>query len=104
MPRYTKPIKLGFDLNCGTVYYCLNGDIFCKRFDTALPGGSYPDGGCAFETYTNENMIEVESLSELKTVKAGETAVLTESWSLCKKPCDADFKNDRSIDEMLEKL
>ncbi|HCD80730.1 MAG TPA: hypothetical protein DEQ65_00065 [Ruminococcaceae bacterium] len=102
--KYTKPIKLGFDLNCGTVYYCLNGDIFCKRFDTALPGGSYPDGGCAFETYTNENMIEVESLSELKTVKAGETAVLTESWSLCKKPCDADFKNDKSIDEMLEKL
>ena len=75
-----------------------------RNVTTTYPTHRYPDGGCAFETYTNENMIEVESLSELKTVKAGETAVLTESWSLCKKPCDADFKNDKSIDEMLEKL
>ena len=48
--------------------------------------------------------IEVESLSELKTVKPGETVTHTESWALCKKPCDIDFKNDKSIENMLEKL
>ena len=62
------------------------------------------DGGCSFETYTNDSMIEVESLSELKTVKPGETVTHTESWALCKRPCDIDFKNDKSIDNMLEKL
>ena len=49
-------------------------------------------------------MIEVESLSELKTVKPGETVTHTESWALCKKPCDIDFKNDKSIENMLKKL
>lgn len=102
--KYEQPIKLGFDLNCGTVYYCLNDDIFRKSFDTNHPNAAYPDGGCSFETYTNENMIEVESLSELKTVKPNETSELTESWSLHKKPCEVDFKSDDSIDIMLEKI
>ena len=102
--KFEKPIKLGFDLNCGTVYYLLGDDIFRKSFDTNHPHGVYPDGGCSFETYTNENMIEVESLSELKTVKPGETTVHTESWSLCKKPCEVDLKSDASIDNMLSKL
>ena len=102
--KYTRPIKLGFDLNCGTVYYCLGDDIFRKSYDTNHPSGKYPDGGCSFETYTNENMIEIESLGELKTVEPGETSSLTESWSLCKKPCDTDFKDDKSIDEMLSRL
>ena len=102
--KYDKPIKLGFDLNCGTVYYCLNDDIFRKSYDTNHPDGTYPDGGCSFETYTNENMIEVESLSELKTVKPSEVSELTESWSLCKKPCEVDFKDDCSIDNLLSKL
>ena len=58
----------------------------------------------SFETYTNENMIEVESLSELKSVQPGEVSELTESWSLCKRPCEIDFKNDSSIENMLSKL
>ena len=102
--KFEQPIKLGFDLNCGTVYFCLNEDIFRKSVDTNHPLGTYPDGGCSFETYTNENMIEVESLSELKTVKSGEVSCLTESWSLYKKPCEVDFKSDESIDGMLEKI
>ena len=102
--KYSKPIKLGFDLNCGTVYYCLGDDIFRKSFDTNHPTAAYPDGGCSFETYTNNSMIEVESLGELKTVKSGETSELTESWSLCKKPCEVDFRNDESIDNLLAKI
>ena len=102
--KYEQPIKLGFDLNCGTVYFCLNDEIFRKSFDTNHPDRTYPDGGCSFETYTNENMIEVESLSELKTVKPGDSSCLTESWSLYKKPCQVDFKDDSSIDNLLEKI
>ena len=98
------PIKFGFDLNCGTVYYVLGDDIFCKKYDTLHPDAAYPDGGCSFETYTNSSMIEVESLSELKTVAAGEESMLIESWSLFKKPCEVDFKSDESIDSMLGKL
>lgn len=99
-----KPIKLGFDLNCGTAYYVLGEDIFIKKYDTLHPNAAYPDGGCSFETYTNNAMIEVESLGELKTVKPGETSFNTESWSLIKKPFEVDLRNDASIDNLLSEI
>ncbi len=98
------PIKLGFDLNCGSVYYLLNDDVFVKSFATNHPLGSYPDGGCSFETYTNEGFLEVESLSELSDVLPNASAEHTERWSLIKKPCDVDTKNDDSISAFLGKL
>lgn len=102
--RNMGPMKLGFDLNRGTAYYILGDDVFCKHHSTNHPDGVYPDNNCSFETYTNEVFIEVESLSELKVVKPGDDISLTESWSLCKKPCDVDYKSDDSIDNFLKKL
>lgn len=99
-----KPIKLGFDLNCGTAYYVLGEDILYKKYDTNHPNGKYPDGGCSFETYTNEVMLEFETLGELKTVNTGETSEHTELWSLCKMPCEVDLRNDASIDNLLSKI
>ncbi len=99
-----KPIKIGVDLNCGTAYYVLNDDILCKNYETNHPDGIYPDGGCSFETYTNDVMLEFETLSELKNIKPGETNSLCERWTLCKKPCDADLKDDASIDNLLSKI
>ncbi len=99
------PIKLGFDLNDGKVYYVIGDDVFCKRYDAKhLDGAEYPDGGCSFETYTNSVMIEVETLGEYKTVASGETSVHTEYWSLAKKPCDVDFKDNASLDNFVSKL
>ena len=102
--QYTQPIKLGFDLNCGMAYYVKADEILYKKFNTNHPNGTYPDGGCSFETYTNENMLEFETLGELKTVAPNETSSHTEHWSLCKKPCEVDFKNDASIDNLLSKI
>lgn len=97
-------LKLGFDLNKAEAYYCLGDDIFRKSYATHHPREKYPDNNCSFETYTCATFIEVESLSPLKVVQPDETVSLTEHWSMLKKPCDADFNNDRSIDEMIEKL
>ena len=63
-PAATKPFKLGFDLKEGTVHYLLNGEVFTKSFPTYHPA-VYPDHNCSFETYTNNNFIEIESLGEL---------------------------------------
>jgi len=98
------PAKLGFDLNCGTAYYVLGDDILCKKYDTNHPYGKYPDGGCSFETYVCGEMIEFETLGELKTVAPGEESEHIENWSLCKKPCDVEFKNDASIDKLMSKI
>ncbi len=99
----TTPLKLGFDLNGGTVYYVLNGEIFRKQFPTEHPK-DYPDGGCSFETYTNNEFIEVESLSPLKSVAAGETVSLCEKWSLLDPAKSADFSSDDSIADFLSDL
>ncbi len=99
-----KPIKLGFDLNGGMAYYVLGEDILYKKYDTNHPNGIYPDGGCSFETYTNDVMLEFETLSELKKIAKGEVNELIEHWSLCKKPCEVDFKDDASIDRLLSEI
>lgn len=100
----TQPLKLGFDLNQAETYYCLGEDIFRKSYETYHPHEKYPDNNCSFETYTCSDFTEVESLSPLKMVQQNETVSLTEHWSLHKKPCDVDFNDDNSIDNMLEKL
>ncbi|MBR7071758.1 MAG: hypothetical protein IKI29_06335 [Clostridia bacterium] len=98
------PIKLGFDLKRERVFYVLGDDVFSKHFSTNHQIDRYPDGGCSMETYTNELFIEVESLSKIHRVSPGETVSYTESWSLTKKPCEIDFKSDKSIDNLLSKL
>ena len=100
----TCPMKLGFDLNGGAAYYVKGDEVLCKHYNTNHPDGIYPDNGCSFETYTNSAMIEFETLGELKTVNTGETSEHIEHWSLCKKPCDIDFKNDDSIADFLSKI
>ncbi len=100
----TYAAKIGVDLNKGTAYYVLGDDILCKKYDTNHPNGNYPDGGCSFETYVCNEMIEFETLSELKVIASGETHQLTEHWSLCKKPCAVDLKDDNSIDNMLNEI
>ncbi len=100
----TQALKLGFDLNQAETYYCLGCDIFRKAYETYHPHEKYPDNNCSFETYTCATFIEVESLSPLKTVQPQETVSLTEHWSLHKKPCDIEFNNDESIDDLLSRL
>ncbi len=97
-------LKLGFDLNHAEAYYCLGEDIFRKSYETYHPREKYPDNNCSFETYTCATFIEVESLSPLKNVQPNETVSLTEHWSLHKRPCDIEFDNDKSIENMLNKL
>ena len=102
--RAEEPMKLGFDLNCGTAYYVLGDEILRKNYKTNHPDGIYPDGGCSFETYTNNCMLEFETLGELNNVASGEESELVEKWTLCKKPCEVDLKNDKSIENMLQKI
>lgn len=98
------PIKLGFDLNGGKAYYVLGEDIFKKTYSPNHPKGIYPDGGCSFETYTNDAMLEFEVLGEVKNVKSGETAEHSECWSLFKKPHEVDCTDDNSIEEFLNDI
>lgn len=104
-PNATTPFKLGFDLKGGKVHYLLNDEVFTKFFMTHHPDAVYPDNGCSFETYTNPNFIEIESLAPLCDVAPGSRSELTELWMLQKSPVsNPDLSSDEAIDSFLAKL
>lgn len=78
---------------CVVALCVLGNEIFKKNYKTNHPDGCYPDGGCSFET-----------LSELKTVNAGEFNTLSEIWSVSELPCEVDTRDDNSIDNLIKNL
>jgi len=83
-PAATTPQKVGFLNKQGWAAYCLNGELFLKQFDP-VPDAAYPDYGCNTETFTNGDMLEVETLGPLATLAAdGGSVEHTEVWSLHK--------------------
>lgn len=75
------PTKLGLAHRGKWVAYLLRNDLFIKAFDY-VDGAEYPDLGCNFETFTNSEMLEIESLSPLKKLAPGESVSHTERWFL----------------------
>lgn len=63
--------------------YFRSGHLFVKRAAVET-GAKYPDFGCNFETYTDDNSLELETLGPLRNLEPGETAEHTEHWWLFK--------------------
>jgi hypothetical protein len=61
--------------------YLLNGELFVKRFDAPGEPSAYPDFGCSYETFTNADILELETLGPLVTLAPGESLTHTERWS-----------------------
>ena len=75
------PTKIGLAHRQGWVGYVNSGTLFVKRFDYR-EGAVYPDRGTRYQTFSNEDMLEMETCGELVTLKPGESASLVESWEL----------------------
>lgn len=73
--------KLGLAHKVGWVGYLNDGTLFVKRF-TYEEGKTYPDNGCNFETFTNEDMLEVETVGPLVRLAPGKSVELEETWEL----------------------
>ncbi len=92
--------KIGIDSEACWAAYFNHGDMLIKRFD-AVQDGRYPDEGMNFETFTNEFILEMESLGELKVVQPGETSCHHESLQLIGGvPCPSDQEDE--IDKIVE--
>lgn len=61
--------------------YLLNGEAFIKR-TTADPTKTYPDFGCSFETFTDNEFLEVETLGPMTKLTPGQKVELVEHWGL----------------------
>ena len=75
------PTKIGLAHRMGWVAYLNSGVLFVKRFDYR-EGAVYPDRGTRYQTFSYQEMLEMETVGELVTVKPGESASLVESWEL----------------------
>lgn len=95
----SQPFKFGFNNESGRAAYVNKGQIFCKLFETKI-SGNYPDNGCSFESYTNDVMLEIESLGEFVRLAPGETVRLKEEWQLYNAP--HAIKNHRDESELKE--
>jgi len=61
--------------------YVRDGTALCKEFSYD-PEATYPDKGSAVEVYTDESVLELETLGPMREVAPGESAVHTETWRL----------------------
>lgn len=75
------PSKLGIAHREGWVAYHIDGFLFVKYFKRK-EGATYPDGGVNFETFSNEVILELESLGELVTLEPGAAISHEENWAL----------------------
>lgn len=75
--------KIGVGHPLGPVTYENNGVTFVKKFSVDSTK-EYPDGNVSFETFMCKHMVEIESLSPLMTIPAGENREYREIWCLRK--------------------
>jgi hypothetical protein len=80
-PKATTKQKIGIMNTLGWAAYYLNGELFLKRFGFD-PKASYVDFGCNNETFTDPEMIEVETLGPLSQLQPDGTVEHTEHWFL----------------------
>lgn len=75
------PQKIGVLNRQGWTAYARQNLLFVKRFDF-VENAAYPDMNSNTEVYTAGSFVEVESLSPLQKLAAGETLAYTERWQL----------------------
>jgi hypothetical protein len=66
----------------------------------ADPSRTYPDFGCAFETFTNNEFLEIETLSPLTKVLPDQAAEHVETWTLHRGVRPSDF-TDAELDRII---
>ncbi len=95
------PTKIGLPQEDGWAAYRVHETLFVKYFDFD-PSAEYPDLGCNYETFSNEEMLEVESLGPLTLLAPGEAVDHVETWRLFKDV--PAFSDDASIDRIVRPL
>jgi hypothetical protein len=100
-PDMKGPFKLGINNVDGWAAYINNGNMFIKKFKHCR-GRSYPDSGVSYETYVNDNVIEMESLSPVIRVEYGHEAVHVETWSI-EKGIKLEKIDAESVDNLVKK-
>jgi len=76
-----EPQKVGALVAQGYAACWQEGGLFLKRF-ACEEGAVYPDMGCNFETFTRDDMLEIESLAPMEIIAPNAYTEHTEVWYL----------------------
>jgi hypothetical protein len=98
-PKNSEAQKLG-SFNPDTwVAYFLNNEVFVKRAESD-PSKTYPDFGCSFETFTNNEFLEIETLGPLTELAPGHMVEHVEQWALFRQALPTEL-SDAELDRVL---
>ncbi|MEO7931932.1 MAG: hypothetical protein ABIT76_02125 [Chthoniobacterales bacterium] len=75
------PFKFGLAHQGKWAAYLLGDQLFTKTV-SFIEGATYADMGCNYESFTNEDMLEIETLGPLVTLVPGESITHLETWNL----------------------
>ena len=102
-PGNSDPQKLGCFNRDTWGAYLLNDELFVKRTRAEGPIASYTDNGCSFETFTNADFLEMETLGPLTRLAPGETVTHTEYWS-AHRGVEVRHWTDEELDRVIAPL
>ncbi|HHU78641.1 MAG: hypothetical protein ACOX27_01330 [Caldicoprobacterales bacterium] len=100
-PDTDTPFKFGIPNEGGWAAYFNHGNLFIKRFRHVM-GAVYPDYGVSYETYTNDYMMEMESLSPLTRLEPGDTINHLEEWELIENVSRPAADNEEDIQKVVK--
>jgi hypothetical protein len=101
-PANPVPQKLGLFNPRTWGAYLLNGELFLKQYRPD-PSRTYPDFGCSFETFTNAEFLEIETLGPMTKIPPSQSVTHVENWSLHKGVNVSQFTDDE-LDRVLSPL
>lgn len=89
-----RPIKIGLARATEEwIAYVHDDVLFVKRYDY-LPECTYPDFGACVESYTNSEMLEVETVGPLRVLDTGDELEHVERWYLFRLPERVESEDD----------
>jgi hypothetical protein len=101
-PEATSPQKTGLFNSKTFGAYLLDGELFLKQYQ-ADPAKTYPEYSCSFQTFTNQDFLELETFGPMTRLEHGQTVELIEDWSLHKNFAIAAW-TDSEVDRVLGPL
>jgi hypothetical protein len=101
------PLKFGLRHTEKWAGYVLGDQLFLKTIPL-IEGAIYPDTGSNFETFTNHEFLELESLGPIKKVAPGETVSHFERWVVFSGVSLPDIQDEedllRAVEPYVKKL
>ena len=80
-PLVKLPQKIGASIPAGWIGYAHRGHLFVKKFAYEA-NREYPDFGTNVEVFTNDQILEMETLGPLQVIPPGESIEHVEDWYL----------------------